>query len=58
MALGMREQVNLGTKSAQNAKRWFPLDSQSFVYTAMFTISPGDELALEEHDAGETAKGR
>jgi len=24
--------------------------------TAMFTISPGDERALEEHGAGETAK--
>jgi hypothetical protein len=25
-------------------------------HTAMFTISPGEERALEEHGAGETAK--
>jgi hypothetical protein len=32
------------------------LDPRSSVHTGMFTISPGDETALEEHDAGETAK--
>jgi len=32
------------------------LDPRSSVHTAMFTISPGDERALEEHDTGETMK--
>jgi hypothetical protein len=53
----MREQVDVADKEHEKTRE-DPglLDPRSSVHTAMFTISPGDEPALEEHGAGGTAK--